>query len=62
MLTKKEIEAVDTWRFSCRTPSRAAAARKLLKRGLAAEGVSLADGRHSRDFGVVNDDSRAKKA
>jgi hypothetical protein len=61
MLTKEEVEAVDTWRFSCRMPSRAAAVRELLKRGLAAEGVSLSDGRHSRDFGVVDDASRAKK-
>ncbi len=54
MLTKEEVEALDTWRFSRRMPSRAAAVRELLKRGLAAEGFSLADSDlHSRDFGVT---------
>jgi hypothetical protein len=54
MLMKEEIEALDTWRFSRRMPSRAAAIRELLKRGLAAEGFTTADGeRHSRDFGVT---------
>ncbi len=54
MLTKEEIEALDTWRFSRRMPSRAAAVRELLKRGLSAEGFSIADSDlHSRDFGVT---------
>ena len=44
MLTAEELEAIDTWRFSRRMPSRAAALRELLKRGLAAEGFTLADG------------------
>lgn len=55
MLTREEVEALDTWRFSRRMPSRAAAVRELLKRGLAAEGFIAADGeQHSRDFGVVD--------
>ena len=55
MLTQEEVEALDTWRFSRRMPSRAAAVRELLKRGLAAEGFISADGgQHSRDFGVVD--------
>ena len=37
MLTPKELEALDTWRFGARMPSRAAAIRELLKRGLAAD-------------------------
>jgi len=37
MLTADELEALDSWRFSVRMPSRAAAIRELLKRGLAAE-------------------------
>jgi hypothetical protein len=54
MLTKEEIEALDTWRFARHMPSRAAAIRELLKRGLAAEGFMRADAdRHSRDFGVT---------
>jgi hypothetical protein len=54
MLTREELEALDNWRFERRMPSRAAAIRELLKRGLAAEGFSTADaGTHSRDFGVT---------
>jgi len=54
MLTRSEIEALDNWRFSRRMPSRAAAIRELLKRGLAAEGFPSAEtGSKSKDFGVV---------
>lgn len=53
MLTAGELEALDTWRFSARMPSRASAIRELLKRGLSAEGFAQADGAlKSRDFGV----------
>jgi hypothetical protein len=53
MLTRKELDALDTWRFSARMPSRAAAIRELLKRGLSAEGFAVADGQmKSSDFGV----------
>jgi hypothetical protein len=55
MLTQEELEALDNWRFSRRMPSRAAAVRELLKRGLATEGVELASGRsRSQDFGVID--------
>jgi hypothetical protein len=54
MLTAEEVEALDNWRFSKRMPSRAAAIRELLKRGLAAEGFDLAaSGAKSADFGVT---------
>ena len=54
MLTKEELEALDNWRFQRRMPSRAAAIRELLKRGLAAEGFTLAEGgSRSQDFGVT---------
>ena len=54
MLTREELEAVDTWRFGTRMPSRAAAVRELLRRGLTAEGSAVAEaGRHSRDFSVT---------
>jgi hypothetical protein len=56
MLTKDELEALDTWRFSRHMPSRAAAIRELLKRGLAAEGFIQAEqGGKSKDFGVTGD-------
>ncbi len=55
MLTKEELEALDNWRFAKRMPSRAAAIRELLKRGLNAEGFSVADGAaKSEDFGVTD--------
>ena len=55
MLTRRELEALDTWRFATRMPSRAAAIRELLKRGLSAEGFAQADGDlKSRDFGVAD--------
>jgi hypothetical protein len=60
MLTQDELAALDDWRFSRRMPSRAAAVRELLKRGLEAEGVQTADGKmRSRDFGVVDGPLRA---
>jgi hypothetical protein len=55
MLTGEELEALDNWRFAKRMPSRAAAIRELLKRGLGAEGFNLADrGSQSKDFGVTS--------
>jgi len=54
MLTIKELEALDNWRFATRMPSRASAIRELLKRGLAAQGFLKADGAlKSGDFGVA---------
>ena len=54
MLTASELEALDTWRFAKRMPSRASAVRELLRRGLAAEGFTLADrDMKSGDFGVT---------
>jgi len=58
MLTREEVEALDNWRFGRRMPSRAAAVRELLKRGLTADGFEAAEGgSHSRDFGVIGDSS-----
>jgi hypothetical protein len=55
MLTDEELKAVDDWRFGARMPSRAAAIRELLKRGLAAEGFQTAEaGSKSGDYGVVD--------
>jgi len=58
MLTDKELEAVDNWRFNRRMPSRASAVRELLKRGLTAEGFDIAEGgSKSQDFGVTGNSS-----
>lgn len=55
MLTEEELRALDDWRFAQRMPSRAAAVRELLRRGLADLGVLESDGRtRSKDFGVVD--------
>jgi hypothetical protein len=55
MLTQDELEALDNWRFNRRMPSRAAAVRELLKRGLANEAVAAGQERRTRsqDFGVI---------
>lgn len=60
MLTGEELEALDNWRFSRRMPSRAAAVRELLKRGLAAEGFTAAEaGGKSQDYGVIEPEAKA---
>jgi hypothetical protein len=54
MLSDDELATLDDWRFARRMPSRAAAVRELLKRGLAAEGFAVAkNGSRSKDYGVV---------
>ena len=54
MLSPEELTALDDFRFKKRMPSRAAAVRELLKRGLAAEGYALAaHGSKSSDYGVI---------
>jgi hypothetical protein len=56
MLDPAELTALDDFRFKHRMPSRAAAVRELLKRGLTAEGFPAAGfGSKSSDFGVTTD-------
>jgi hypothetical protein len=56
MLSAEEVQVLDDWRFSQRMPSRAAAVRELLRRGLAVEGLDLDTVRkQSASFGVLND-------
>jgi len=58
MLTHEELRIVDTWRFAKRMPSRAAAIRELLKRGIDAEGFGeVEDGQKSKDFSVLPDNA-----
>ena len=60
MLTPDELRVVDDFRYKHRIPSRAAAVRELLKRGLAADGFASANAdAKSSDFGVT--DSPPKK-
>jgi len=61
MVGRDELKAIDNWRFSTHMPSRAAAIRELLRRGLAAEGFLLAEDRvQSNEFGIL--DRRDKQA
>ena len=61
MLHADELAALDDWRFVRRMPSRAAAIRELLRRGLAAEGVNLAQvGKRSSQFGVLDASTETK--
>jgi hypothetical protein len=55
MLSEEELSALDDWRFTHRMPSRAAAVRELLRRGLGI-GVDEHDAagkRKSTEFRVV---------
>ena len=63
MLTEDELRSLDDWRFARRMPSRAAAVRELLKRGLAAEGFGEAvGGMKSADFGVLDPQQAEKQS
>jgi len=54
MLSADELTVLDDFRFKIRMPSRAAAIRELLRRGLAMEGFeSAAFGTKSEEFGVL---------
>jgi hypothetical protein len=55
MLDSDELEAIENWRFKTRMPSRAAAVREIMRRGLAAEGFKVANiGDQSNSYGVIN--------
>ncbi len=54
MLSPEELSLIDDFRFRTRMPSRAAAVRELLTRGMAAEGYAPAKfGQKSTEFGVT---------
>lgn len=57
MLDAKELKALDDWRFQKRMPSRAAAVREIIRRGLEVEGFDFAlAGQTSSSFGIVQSD------
>ncbi|WP_214470052.1 DUF3604 domain-containing protein [Mesorhizobium sp. dw_380] len=63
MLTHDELAALENWRFDKRMPSRSAAVRELLRRGLASEGFLTAElGAKSQEFGVIMPDGNGKKS
>jgi hypothetical protein len=54
MLSPDELTLIDDFRFRQRMPSRAAAVRELMKRGLTVEGISsVPSGSKSSEFGVA---------
>ena len=54
MLNADELIALDNFRYKQRMPSRAAAVRELLRRGLVAKGHSPAPfGAKSEEYGVI---------
>lgn len=56
MLTQEELVLIDDFRFQHRMPSRAAAVREILTRGLSALGFAVpTKGLHSGEFGVTSD-------
>jgi hypothetical protein len=56
MLSEDELTVLDDFRFKKRMPSRAAAVRELMKRGLAAEGfVTAPIGAKSSEYGLVGE-------
>ena len=62
MLDGDDLSAVDDFRFKNRMPSRAAAVRELMKRGLSAEGFSAAGaGSKSSSFGVLDASSTERR-
>ena len=63
MLTQDELAALDDFRFRQRMPSRAAAIRDLLRRGLGGErDATVARGSRSKDFGVMHNGNARKVA
>jgi hypothetical protein len=58
MMSAAELAAVDDFRFKQRMPSRAAALREILRRGLSVSGVVQVNGTQSADFGVIKQRGR----
>jgi hypothetical protein len=59
LLLEEELRALDDFRFSNRMPSRAAAIREVLRRGLGVKGEkSATNGSKSSDFGVLRSDRK----
>ncbi len=58
MLSVEELRAVDNFRFTHRMPSRAAALREALRRGLGVGRKVTTEGTQSSDFGVLEQRER----
>jgi hypothetical protein len=53
MLSPEELAALENFRFKYRMPSRAAALREVMRRGLSVGGAIETDGIKSSEFGVL---------
>jgi hypothetical protein len=60
MLDDDELEAIDSWRFDNRLPSRAATIRELIKRGLMNRDLEPPDTKDVKttDFSVLTEEDR----
>jgi hypothetical protein len=56
MLSTEELSAIDEFRFSHRMPTRAAAVRELLNRGLANGAAPVLSERKSSSYGILDDE------
>jgi metal-responsive CopG/Arc/MetJ family transcriptional regulator len=61
MLTAQELEALDNFRFKHRLPSRAAAIREALRRGLGVSEKLVVGGSQSADFGLLQQTKRRQR-
>ncbi len=62
MLSPEELCLIDDFRFAKRMPSRASTVRELFRRGLAAEGFTVAPaGASSKEFGVNGKSPRSQR-
>ena len=58
MLADVELQAIDDWRYDNRIPTRAAAIRELLRRGMAADDLPAPEeNAETGEYGVVDDDT-----
>jgi hypothetical protein len=63
MLEDVELRAIDDFRFANRLPSRAAAVRELLRRGLKADGFEIENpSGSSSSFGVIDGSSSGENS
>lgn len=58
MLANVELQAIDDWRYDNRIPTRAAAIRELLCRGMVAENLAPPEpNAETGEYGVIDDDT-----
>ncbi|MBO6784441.1 MAG: hypothetical protein JJ899_14395 [Alphaproteobacteria bacterium] len=58
MLAHVELQAIDDWRYDNRIPTRAAAIRELLRRGMVAEELEPPEpNAETGDYSVITDDT-----